>query len=156
LAVRNLMPAWASMWTLAFSIYAGFKWLSWWKARRRTHPPAWRSLLYLLAWPGMDAASFLDAERIVPAPALRAWIWAVLKTAFGTALLWAGARTLPPSLPLLRGWTGMFGAVLALHFGTFEISALFWQSRGIEARAIMESPLRSTTLTEFWGRRWNL
>ena len=50
----------------------------------------------------------------------------------------------------------MWGAVLFLHFGTFEISALLWQRMNVDARPIMESPLRSTTLAEFWGRRWNL
>jgi len=56
---------------------------------------------------------------------------------------------------MLRGWTGMLGAILMLHFGVFEIAALFWQSMGIDARTLMDAPLRATSLGEFWGRRWN-
>jgi D-alanyl-lipoteichoic acid acyltransferase DltB (MBOAT superfamily) len=33
---------------------------------------------------------------------------------------------------------------------------LFWQSFGIAAKPIMLDPLRSTSLGEFWGKRWNL
>jgi len=54
-ATRILVPAWAFMWTLAFAIYAGCKWLTWWRVRGRASHAAWRSAAYLLAWPGMDA-----------------------------------------------------------------------------------------------------
>jgi hypothetical protein len=50
----------------------------------------------------------------------------------------------------------MSGLVLLLHFGTFHIVALLWQSLGVDAEPIMSSPLRSTSLGEFWGKRWNL
>jgi alginate O-acetyltransferase complex protein AlgI len=50
----------------------------------------------------------------------------------------------------------MLGLILLLHFGTFQIVALLWQSVGINAKAIMSAPLRSTSLGEFWGKRWNL
>ncbi len=47
-------------------------------------------------------------------------------------------------------------AILLLHFGTFQIVALLWQSLGVKAEPIMSAPLRSTSLGEFWGKRWNL
>jgi hypothetical protein len=50
----------------------------------------------------------------------------------------------------------MLGLILLLHFGSFEIVALFWQSHGVAAAPIMRSPLRSSSLGEFWGKRWNL
>jgi alginate O-acetyltransferase complex protein AlgI len=50
----------------------------------------------------------------------------------------------------------MVGLVLLLHFGTFQIAALFWQSLGIDALPIMSAPLRSRSLSELWGKRWNL
>jgi hypothetical protein len=31
-----------------------------------------------------------------------------------------------------------------------------WQSLGVKAEPIMSAPLRSTSLGEFWGKRWNL
>jgi D-alanyl-lipoteichoic acid acyltransferase DltB (MBOAT superfamily) len=50
----------------------------------------------------------------------------------------------------------MVGLILLLHFGTFQIVGLVWQSIGVQATPIMSAPLRSTSLTEFWGKRWNL
>ena len=71
-------------------------------------------------------------------------------------MLWVVARSLPASQPLLRGWVGMAGLVLLLHFGTFQIVALMWQAAGVNAKPIMSAPLRATSLAEFWGKRWNL
>jgi hypothetical protein len=104
----------------------------------------------------MDAESFLDVSRHVVPPLLRAWLWAIFKTAFGATLFWAMAWKLPQGQPLLRGWTGMLGLILILHFGAFEIAALFWRSLGVDAVPIMSDPLRSRSLSEFWAKRWNL
>jgi D-alanyl-lipoteichoic acid acyltransferase DltB (MBOAT superfamily) len=45
--------------------------------------------------------------------------------------------------------------LLFLHFGTFQLFALIWQSAGVNAKPIMRAPLASMSLGEFWGRRWN-
>jgi alginate O-acetyltransferase complex protein AlgI len=50
----------------------------------------------------------------------------------------------------------MLGLVLLLHFGSFQLLALFWQTLGMAATPIMRSPLTSHSLAEFWGQRWNL
>jgi len=153
---RDLLPPWVFMWTLSFAIFVSLKWLTWWRARTHVSHPAWRSIAYLLAWPGMDADAFLDASQCVPPPPSTAWLWATLETALGATLLWIVARSLPEGQPLLRGWTGMFGLILLLHFGSFQIVALLWQRFGVKAKPIMSAPLRSTSLAEFWGKRWNL
>jgi hypothetical protein len=150
------LPPWVLMWILAFAIYISLKWLTWWRARSRITHPAWRSAAYLLAWPGMDADAFLDSRRRVPPPAAITWFWATLETLLGAMFLWVVARFIPPGQPLLRGWVGMFGLILFLHFGTFQLVALMWQGIGVKAEPIMSSPLRSTSLGEFWGKRWNL
>jgi hypothetical protein len=155
-AFRKVVPAWEFMWALAVSIFAGLKWLTWWKARKQVRHALWRSAAYLLAWPGMDAHSFLDSERHAHGPAVRAWLWAIVETAAGAIFLWVVARMIPESNGLLRGWTGMLGLILLLHFGSFQILAFTWQSLGVAATPIMAAPLRSHSLGEFWGRRWNL
>ena len=154
-ASRNLLPPWGFMWLLAFSVYASLKWLTWWAARSVSSSP-WRSIAYLFAWPGMDAQRFLNAQQRAAPPAARMWAWAIFKTAFGAVLLWTIARIIPEPADLLRGWVGMLGLILLLHFGSFQLVSLAWQSAGVDAKPIMSAPLRSTSLAEFWGKRWNL
>src|SRR5688500_1828117 len=75
LLVPPAWPHWAYMWALALTIFAGCKWLTW----RRTlvaGVPWWRHVAYLLAWPGLDAMSFLSA-RVVATPAPREWAGAI-------------------------------------------------------------------------------
>jgi hypothetical protein len=155
-ACRNLLPPWVFMWILSFAIYLSLKWLTWWRARSRIAHAAWRSVAYLLAWPGMDADAFLDARQHVSPPATLTWLWATFETILGAILLWVVARSIPLGQLLLRGWVGMVGLILLLHFGTFQIVALLWQNLGVKAEPIMSAPLHSTSLGEFWGKRWNL
>lgn len=104
----------------------------------------------------MDAATFLDARESTSPPAVCEWLWAFVETAVGALLLWVVAGYLPEREPLIRGWAGMVGLILLLHFGFFQMLALFWRRAGVMAEPIMQAPLRSTSLSEFWGRRWNL
>ena len=154
--LRNLLSPWVFMWILSFAIYLSLKWQTWWRARTRIVYPAWRSVAYLLAWPGMDADAFLDVRQRMPPPRPLTWVVAAIETGLGALLLWVVARSVPPGQSLLRGWVGMLGLILLLHFGTFQIAALMWQSLGLKAEPIMSAPLRSTSLGEFWGKRWNL
>jgi Membrane bound O-acyl transferase family len=155
-AMRNLLRPWEFMWALAFAIYIGLKWLTWWNARPRVAHSPWRSVAYLLAWPGMDAEAFLDSKTRVPPPPLQTWGMALFRTASGALLVWVVARAIPTHESLLRGWIGMIGLILVLHFGSFQCVALFWQRFGFDAKPIMSAPLRSQSLGEFWGKRWNL
>lgn len=144
------------MWVLSFAIFVALKWMTWWAAHDKVPARLGRSLAYLLAWPGMDADAFLDPNSRPDRPRLREWLWATSKTALGIVLLWVIARRIPAEPSLLRGWTGLFGLIFLLHFGSFHLIALFWQANGIDAAPIMSSPILSKTLSEFWGKRWNL
>ncbi len=156
LTLGNSLPSWELMWALAFAIFAAFKWLTWWDARLQVSHSRRRSLAYLFFWPGMDARSFLDASMRAEPPAPSEWIAAFLKASMGALCLWFLARRAPSDAPLLRGWIVMLGLILLLHFGTFHVLALLWRSMGIAAQPIMRNPLRSQSLGEFWGKRWNL
>lgn len=48
------------------------------------------------------------------------------------------------------------GLSLVLHFGVLDIQAGLWRRAGVDCRPLFRSPLHSRSLTEFWGRRWNL
>jgi len=154
--VRDRMPDWAFMWALAIVIYASLKWASWWRSPARFESLWARSLGYLLAWPGMDADSFLATDRNVSAPRTREWAWAIGKTGIGAILLWVIARRVPSGWPLPQAWVGLVGMVLLAHFGSFHLVALLWRRVGVDAVPIMDQPLLSASLSEFWGRRWNL
>ena len=156
ISLQARMPAWVFMWALSFAIFAGLKWMTWWKARNRVAHSAGRSIAYLVAWPGMDAEAFLDAGKHSAKPNAREWVWATVKTALGVALMWMVARRIREQQALLRGWTGLLGLIFLLHFGSFHLIALFWQAMGIDAQPIMSKPILSKTLSEFWGKRWNL
>jgi alginate O-acetyltransferase complex protein AlgI len=151
IAFRHRFEDWVFMWVLAFSIFWGFKWLTW---RRCCNSPVsrLRSLAYLLLWPGMDAKDFLYKPGR-PA-ALREWLRVSAKVVAGAWLLWWASAQVAAA-PLLAGWAGMAGAVLFLHFGVFSLIALAYRAAGISAKPLMCSPLRATSLSDFWGRRWN-
>ncbi len=143
------------MWVLAFSIFWGCKWQTWWKASLKMESVGTRrSLAYLFVWPGMDAESFLDMKRHAARPLRSEWLWASAKTGFGAVLLWGVVRHI--SADFLAGWAGMLGLILLLHFGIFEYLSLIWRSVGINALPIMHSPVQATSLSDFWGRRWNM
>ncbi len=61
----------------------------------------------------------------------------------------AGSRWLATAL-LLPGLS------LIVHFGVFDVLAGAWRRAGVDCTPLFRSPLRSASLGEFWGRRWNL
>jgi D-alanyl-lipoteichoic acid acyltransferase DltB (MBOAT superfamily) len=150
----STLPGWGIMWVLAVVLFVSCKWLTWWQSRGYAAPTT-RSLAYLFAWPGLDAKTFLRESQNPHFSSARDWSIALLKTLFGAALLWTLAPMVPDAHRLVKGWIGMIGLILLLHFGFFHLLSLFWQSVGIEARPVMNSPTKATSLSEFWGRRWN-
>jgi hypothetical protein len=146
-------PQWVHMWLLVVAVYAGFKWVSW----RRTPASGaawWRQAAYLVLWPGLDAAAFLG-RRSGSKPTPTEWLFAAAKLALGAVLLWGVGPRIPPEHELLLGWIGMAGIVFVLHFGSIHLLSCFWRSLGIDARPLMEWPIAATSVSDFWGRRWN-
>jgi hypothetical protein len=144
---------WLVMWLLAFTIYCGCKWLTW----RRTalqDSYGWRDAAYLLAWPGLDATAFLFDDVTDP-PHAGEWIRGVRNVLAGAVLFFGIARFSAPYDAHIAGWIGMTGIVLMLHFGTFDLISCMWRVLGLEARPLMNKPIVSESLGEFWGRRWN-
>ena len=153
LVVAQNWPPWAFMWALAGSIYLGCKWLTW--RRTRVHGVRWwKHAGYLIAWPGLDAVAFLT-QSSTAVPTGREWCVAGLKASMGLALFFAGPVFASTDDPYLVGWIGMAGTVLTLHFGLFHLLSCAWRLVGVNARPLMDHPLRSESVTEFWGRRWN-
>lgn len=156
-AFRSRLQPWQFMWLLSIAIFFGCKWQTLFAAHAaRSRAGPLRNLGYLLFWPGMDAPKFLSDDTAPPKPAALSWLGALAKTAVGLTLLGAAARNLNSMSPLAAGWVAMLGLILFLHFGTFHLLALLWQSAGVNAEPIMRSPLSATSLSELWGKRWNI
>jgi predicted DCC family thiol-disulfide oxidoreductase YuxK len=148
-------PAWLLMWSVAFALFAGLKWLMWSDANP-THRGVGRGLGFFMLWPGMDGRRFLAPGIRESRPPLRQWLVAAFKTTLGATLVWGLARVAMGFSPIAAGWVGMLGIALLLHFGLFHLVSLAWRTAGVDAPPIMRAPLRATSLADFWGRRWNL
>jgi hypothetical protein len=152
------------MWLMVGAIFFGCKWLTAWRAQKpNVHLELNATLGYFFAWPGMDAEKFLAPK---PSRARLDWfeqpslallptlVWqASTKILLGAVLLVGVAHLVHQ--PVLAGWIGMIGMILILHFGLFQLLAARWRKAGIDVEPIMNAPLRSKTISEFWGRRWN-
>lgn len=157
--VPTSWPRWAFMWLLIAAIFLGFKWATW----RRTNAagvPVGRQLSYLLLWLGMDAPAFLGTAQAkvkttLAPPTTGEWLLAAAKLALGIALLWIVAPRIPLEHALLLGWIGLAGIAFVLHFGVLHLLSCFWRTQGVDARPMMEWPIAATSLSDFWGRRWN-
>ncbi len=159
LLLASAWPRWLVMWLICGGIFAAAKWLTWRRARVE-HASFIRQLGYLFAWPGLDADRFLDETSTINKPRLGEWAFAAGKFLFGVALLSiaflsSAARFLPADEPLVRGWVAMLGVIFVLHFGLFHLLSCAWRASGVAAEPLMDWPIATTSLAEFWGRRWN-
>lgn len=142
------LSRWVLMWLTAGIIFLASKGLAWRAAPERGRFVVW------LAWPGLDAGGFFAAAAKVAQPSIFEWLSAAAKTAFGAGLFWLGGA-MAHGNDLLRGWVGMIGVVFVLHFGLFHLLSCLWRRAGYDAPPIMNHPWAATSLSDFWGRRWN-
>ena len=155
--LRPLLPAWGTLFAVAFSIFYGFKWLTYTRAvRMGAEPTLKRTVGYIFFWVGMDAQAFFDIGARVRRPAASEWLSAFTKTASGIVLYFFAARLFYPAHTLTAGYIGLAGFLLFSFFGTFHLNSLLWRRRGVNASPIMNSPLLSSSLSDFWSSRWNL
>jgi len=119
--------------------------------------PFWRFLAFAAAWPGMRPALF----QTLGGPARRGGGRVALH---GLACLAAGTGLVLLAREVARA-TGSRGAAtlgllpglsLILHFGILGVMAGGWRMLGADVGPLFRAPLRSRSLSEFWGRRWNL
>jgi alginate O-acetyltransferase complex protein AlgI len=117
----------------------------------------WRWVGFVALWPGMRPGPF---ARPAPGPlpgAGRLLVMGLNRLAAGAVLVglsrlaWMGTGSRRLATALL-----LPGLSLVLHFGIFNLLAGAWRRAGVDVRPLFLAPLRSTSLAEFWGRRWNL
>jgi hypothetical protein len=154
LVAAHSLPPWACMWLVAGAIFFAAKAVT--VARlvaNGTWPARGRLMAYVFLWPGLNARAFCFRRVTTPVTG-REVAAAVVKTATGAALIYV-ATQLVNTHWLVGGWIGMIGVVLLLHFGIFELLAVFWRARGVNARPLMRAPMRATSISKLWSGRWN-
>lgn len=152
IVVAPLVPSWILMWLLCGAIFFALKWATFTRYLNNEIQPDWqRAAGYLFAWPGMNPAEFFALPSQLDKPVFGKWLTALGNTLLGALLIWGVARLIPPQQELAVGWVGMIGLIFLLHFGSFHLLALIWQSNGIYARALMHFPTASRSLADFWG-----
>ena len=122
-------------------------------------------LPFAVAWPGMRPSTF----AAVPGQPRRGWQQLLRQGAVnlligGVLITLAAVVDASPVMsdPASTGGMAVIallllpGVSLVLHFGVFHLLAGGWRRLGADCHALFRTPLRSTSLAEFWGRRWNL
>ena len=146
-AVVAFMPAsappWVRMWVMAVAVFTGCKWLT----LRQTPAPAVSlgpRLGYLFLWPGLDAAAFLTGTAR-SRPTHGEWLFATAKLLVGIILLWWVYPALDGQHWLVRGWAVMVGFIFLCHFGSFHLLSCAWRSVGVDAKPLMNWPVRAVS-----------
>lgn len=142
---------------LFFGLYGGFKWQAFWQSwSSGPHAVTARALGYVFSG-GVDADAFLDPRRDRPPhPRPQQWLKAAMKLLAGILLLYIAVPYAYPANPRLGAWIGLTGFVLMAHFGGLQLITLAWRRAGFAAQVVMDRPMSSTSLADFWGRRWNV
>jgi alginate O-acetyltransferase complex protein AlgI len=110
---------------------------------------------FFLAWPGVFPGIF---ERRQPSrqldgrPFLRAWARMVLGLVAVVLLaVWAPVLSEP-----VLGLGGIAALLIAIHVGVGDVLPWLLRWAGFAVPPLFDRPWAATSLTDFWGRRWNL
>lgn len=126
--------------------------------------PTGRWCCFLCGWPGMQPAIFAKPLRpnrkLSSTLALRGFTRVLFGSAF--LLLAKSMAASTDDLPYgtisatIASFLLLTGISLVTHFGLFNLLAAGWQAVGLNCQPLFRAPLASTSLSEFWSRRWNL
>lgn len=119
----------------------------------RLLPGQW--LAFALLWVGMNPRAFAEPAGRPLQGAGGLVVRGLVRMAIGATLI-AAARAVGPERRVAGLLLMMCGLGLLFHFGLFSVVAGVWRRRGVACDAICRAPALSRSLSEFWGRRWNL
>jgi hypothetical protein len=121
---------------------------------RALRPIEW--FAFAAGWFGMRPRVFVG----LGAPARDGWrrliAYGLWRVAIGIALVIVARFLWPTGALILATAVALVGLSLFLHFGVFNVVAGVWRALGADTGPLFREPLRSRSLSEFWGRRWNL
>jgi hypothetical protein len=110
-------------------------------------------LCYLLVWPGFVTRPLLVCEPDV-ARVGAAWIRSGLPgiIAGGSALVLLARSSLAGDA---AAWAAIAGPLTAVHLGLADVLSGWMRRRGHHVARAFTAPWASTSLGDFWTRRWN-
>jgi hypothetical protein len=111
--------------------------------------PRRNRIAYSLFWPGLDPRPFEGSAAPSNPEALG--LSATGRMILGIALILA-----PIEGALGRSIAASMGALFLVHMGLFDLLAAAWRGAGFPVGRICPEPWASASLSEFWGRRWNM
>jgi alginate O-acetyltransferase complex protein AlgI len=116
-----------------------------------------RWLGFAALWPGMRPGPFTHRAAASLPEIRQLFLGGFARLLMGLALVvLARLAWVLTSSRLLATPPLLVGLSLIVHFGAFDILAAAWRWQGVDCQRLFRSPLRSTNLREFWGRRWNV
>ncbi len=116
-----------------------------------------RWLGFAALWPGMRPGPFARRAAANLPEVRQFFLGGSARWLTGLAMVFLARQAwVLTSSRLLATPPLLVGLSLIVHFGVFDILAAAWRWQGVDCQRLFRSPLRSTNLREFWGRRWNL
>mmetsp|Transcript_167939 Transcript_167939/g.322480 ORF Transcript_167939/g.322480 Transcript_167939/m.322480 type:complete len:531 (+) Transcript_167939:62-1654(+) len=112
-------------------------------------------MLFFFVWPGMQPARFLERKK-----GLDWWkdaMWGTLWTILG--ILWCFGIKFISDAGLSPEWAGLLAlpAVSMMgHIGAFRLLRGALRLVGYDVEQLFVDPLLATSLSDFWGQRWNI
>jgi len=116
---------------------------------------------FAIGWVGMRAEPF-ETLGSQPLPGARGMIGnGLIRVALGLILILLVHIIAPVNMYgtlkiIILSALSLISLSLILHFGLLSISAGAWRLMGVNTYYLFRHPARSTSLTEFWGKRWNI
>lgn len=109
-------------------------------------------------WFGMRPAAFRTLYSKRRPGAGRMIFRGCIFTSVGASIIVAASFFEPDSTinKIIATSLAFIGLSIFVHFGILTLCAGFWKNFGAETYPLFNNPLRSRSLSEFWGRRWNL
>ena len=115
-----------------------------------------QAAVWLVFVPTLNPEAFFGRRlQATEKPRAGQWVFASVKALIGAASLFVLAPKFVGTQPMISGWVAMVGMILLLHFGLLELIVLAWRRAGRDVQTLMNRPICSESLSEFWGRRWN-
>jgi hypothetical protein len=122
--------------------------------------PQW--IAFALGWFGMNPAVFMRKQpqkKALGKPLLLFGLSRMALGCFVILLAWWLCRHEVFDRWLEMGVISLFmlvGVSLVLHFGILNVNSGLWNLASIGTYPLFRVPLRSESLSEFWGKRWNI